>query len=198
MVQLLANGVATQTVTASSTYFINGVNGGSGTLGTISAGLYVSPGSIASNFPVTLNAQYIYQGQTLNAVAIINLITFSWLAQITVSTQLNIFLGDGRFGYVPAGTTSALYPGDYLFVKFAEKLDGNTKVPDPTYQPNQLLSLQSENAWLLTTDTVINSLADEQVQPNGSILSTRTVVLAFCDPSDGNVYSMWDIADYPF
>jgi len=167
-------------------------------LGTINGqGFYTAPASITSNETDTVTANY----ETFTATATVNLISSGYsspVLNLTVKSQINVFLGDGRAGYIPVGTTYSCYPGDYIYVKFDEIIDPLTKIPDPTYNPIQLLQFYSVTAFDPTTtpDEIYNLIPRGYYVTSAGVTmiqTWRTVVLGVCDPSDGNWHSMWDI-----
>jgi len=195
-VLLTIGGVQTD-VTSSSTFFVNGNAGGELVDGTINAsGLYSAPNNLTEAVSEPIQARYVYESNTLiaNAVAIVAQ-TPTAFASLTVISQINVFLGDGRFGYVPTGTQMIAYPNQYVYVQFQEQWDNQFHLPVATYVPVQQLTMNAKNALDSDIGNVIYNLADAAIQPDGTTLTLRTVVLGIIDPSDGRWHSMWDIAN---
>lgn len=195
-------------VSQSSTWAVNNIVGGDATDGTITQqGLYAAPEPVISPAISTVTATYTYEGlipldpydgTILTASATVNLTPTAQVASdnssISVLSQLNIFLGDGRMGYVPTGSTITMYPAQYLYVQFDESLNPATK--EPIISPNdvQLLQLKTKNALDSDIANAIYNLGDYTLDPTtGLILTHRTVVLGIIDPTDGLWHSMWDI-----
>ena len=195
-VLLNVNGVQTD-VTNSSTYFVNDTAGGDLSDGTInSSGLYSSPNNLTGAANETVQANYVYEGNTLSGTAVVTVGQAPTdHASITVLSQINVYLGDGRYGYVPTGTQIIAYPNQYVYVQFGEKLDNKFHLPIATYLPVQQLSMNAKDALDNDIANVIYNLADATIQPDGTTLTMRTVVLGIIDPSDGRWHSMWDIGD---
>lgn len=113
--------------------------------------------------------------------------------QIIIQEQIDIYLGDSRFGYITEGSGINIYPNQYLYVQFQERLVPPAYLPDPTYLPIQSLTLKAKNALDWDIGNVMYNQSDMNVLSDGSILTKRTVVLGIMDPSDGKFHSMWDI-----
>jgi hypothetical protein len=186
------------TVTSGAQWYVNGVLNGNGELGIIYNGLYVPPVFVPPTEPTVISAQYVFDNSLYSATANVTVIAPpSTQAVLNVVSQINIFLGDGRFGYVPTGTTAVGYLNQYCYVQFSERLAPGLRLPDPTYLPIQNLSINFKNALDSDIANVMYNLADGVQQPDGSTITKRTVVLGFIDPSDGLFHSMWDIAIAP-
>jgi len=195
-------------VSQSSTWEVNNIVGGDATDGTVTQqGLYSVPVPIISPATVTVSATYTYEGTQpgdpydgtiLTATATVNLAPAAQInspySSVSVLSQINIFLGDGRMGYVPTGSTITMYPAQYLYVQFDESLNPANK--EPVISPNdvQLLQLKTKNALDSDIANAIYNLGDYTLDPTtGLILTHRTVVLGIIDPTDGLWHSMWDI-----
>lgn len=197
-------------VSNQATWKVNGNVGGDTTDGTISnLGLFTAPSSIATNGQTsTVSATYTYENATnpsdpfngtvltSNATVTLELSSArqSPYASITVISQLNIFLGDGRACYVPVGSKIHAYPGQYVYVQMQENIDPQTGIPIASNTDIQQVAMQTISALDPNVATVIYNLSGSTVDPyNHVIRTTRTVVLGIIDPSDGNWHSMWDI-----
>jgi len=197
-VSLFVNGVATD-VTNSSTLSVNGTVGGTIVDGTITnTGLYIAPNNLTQPTNETIQATYLYQSTNTELVAT-TLVTVGQAnsdhASITVLSQINIFLGDGRFAYVPTGTTFIAYPAQYVYVQINELLDNTYHLPVSTYIPIQQVAIQTKNALDSDIANVMYNLGNMTLNPDGTINTQRTVVLGIIDPSDGRFHSLWDIAN---
>ena len=115
------------------------------------------------------------------------------LAQLTVTSQIDVYMGDGRAGYVLNGSICNAYINQYIYVQFQERLVPPNYLPDPTYLPFQTLTLKAKNALDSDISNVTYNMSDMLLQNDGSILTKRTVILGIFDPSDGQFHSMWDI-----
>jgi len=195
-------------VTNQVQWYVNGIPNGDSTDGTISAaGLYTAPSSIGSdsNFTATISATITYEavpddgydGTALSAtsVATINQPTEanSPVAHLSVTSQINVFLGDGRAGYIPTGTTYQANPGDYVYVKFQEKINPTTSIPIASNTDIQTLSFHSMNALNPNISQELYNVTPVGINADGTIQTYRSVVLGIIDPTDGNWHSMWDI-----
>ena len=184
-------------ITNTANYYVNNVPGGSFIDGIItSEGLYSAPANFSVDTTVTISASYMYQSIIYYGNVSVTVKAASGnFSNILVSSQLNIYLGDGRSGYVPAGTQISAYPGQYVFVQFVENLNGQTLLPNPNYYPIQQLSIKAKSAIASDIANTIYNLADGVVNSDGTISTLRTVVLGIVDPSDGVFHTMWDIAN---
>jgi hypothetical protein len=183
-------------VSQEATWYVNGIANGNNEYGIIYGGNYVAPVLLPPVDTLTISATYAYADSDYQANAYVTL-TAPPVSQMTiqVESQINIFLGDGRFGYIPVGTQTIGYLGEYCYVQFAEKLLPGTRTPDPTYMPIQQLNFVMKEALDSDIAMQIYNTANVQPQSDGSVLSYRTVVLGLIDPSDGLFHSMWDIAN---
>lgn len=195
-VTLAANGMETD-VTNSSNYLVNDTPGGDSVDGFItSSGIYTSPINLAADTIENITATYSYNGNTLYATSKATVSQAnSTYATLTVQSQINIYLGDGRFGYVPVGSQIIAYPNQYVYVQFQESLDSLFHLPNPAYLPVQQLSLNVKNALDSDIANVLYNLGDAVLQNDGTTQTLRTVVLGIIDPSDGRFHSAWDIAN---
>lgn len=195
-VEFVEGGTATD-VTGSSIYSVNGTTGGDVIDGFITtSGSYTAPGNFTSSTTENIVASYVYQGTTYTALAIATIQpTPATYSNITVKSQINIFLGDGRFGYIPTGTQIIAYPNQYIFVQFQEQLDNQNFLPVSTYLPSQQLSILVKNALDSDIGSTIYNSGDVALNADGTTNTLRTVVLGIIDPSDGMFHSMWDIAN---
>ena len=191
---LVVNNVSTD-VSSSVSYFVNETPGGDLIDGTISnSGLYVSPNNLTTATIETITATYVYDSITYTATAQATVAQApSAFASITVTSQINVFLGDGRFGYVPTGTQIYAYPAQYVYVQFQELLDNQYHLPVSTYLPVQQLAVNTKNALATDVANVIYNLGNMTLNADGTVGTYRTVVLGIIDPSDGRWHSMWDI-----
>ena len=194
-------------VSTSSTWLVNNIVGGDTNDGTITQqGNYTAPNPVIAPAISTVTANYTYEGQPndpyngtpLTASASVNLAPIAHVqspySTITVRSQINVFLGDGRSGYVPTGTTTQLWPAQVLFVQFNEKVSPSTKIPVISPNDVQLLTLQTKNMLDPDIANAMYNLGDYTLDPNSGLLLThRTVVLGIIDPTDGLWHSMWDI-----
>ena len=119
---------------------------------------------------------------------------------IKVVEQINVFFGDGRNGYVPAGTQITMDPGQYLVGTYQEVLDnalipyndnsGSQSLPLTllaTQANNLAMTLYNEGQLVETANVgVIDAVYNLFAQP-------FTVVFGVCDPNDGRFHSMWDL-----
>lgn len=181
-----------------ATWSINNIVGGNNSVGTIANGLYVPPVQAPPTNPLNISASYVYNGTRYVAGAQI-FVSSPPVTQtvLTVTSQINVYLGDGRFGYIPTGSTITCHLNDYVFVILAERLNAGYKFPDPTYQPVQQLQLIVKNVHDSDIEQTIYNTGSRQQQPDGTTLTGRTVVLGIVDPSDGFFHSMWDIGQAP-
>lgn len=195
-VSLLANGNTTD-VTAFSTFLVNDTPGGDTTDGIInSSGLYTAPINLDADTNENITAQYVYNGNTLYASAVVTASqSASQYATLTVESQINIYLGDGRFAYVPQGSQIIAYPNQYVYVQLHEKLDNVFHLPMSTYLPVQQVSMSVKNAFDNDIANVLYNLADGVLQNDGTTQTLRTIVLGIVDPTSGRFQSAWDIAN---
>ena len=200
-------------VTNSSTWSVSGaINGnisGSYTDGSIdNNGFYITPFQLppsnngivvlsngASGVNVPIGASYYLNGitYTSNVSAVVSNYIANTMS-IYANTQINIYLGDGRFGYIPANSFCAAQANNYVYVQFKEKIDAQTNIPDKTYLPIQQLTMFNKSA---TDSDIGNVIYDNNgvLQSDGTILTTRTIILGIVDNTDGYFHSMWDIAN---
>ena len=181
-------------VTSGGIWSVNSVTGGNATYGTIAYGIYNPPVYLPPSEPVIIGNTYVYSAITYTAQASATLQTPPASGMLMqVASQLNLYLGDGRFGYVPTGANVVGYLNQYLYAQFQERLMPGLRLPDAAYLPVQQLSLQLKNALDPDIANAIYNVADGTPQSDGSVLTKRTVVLGIIDPSDGLFHSMWDI-----
>jgi len=176
-------------------WYVNGILGGNSIYGTIDNGLYTTPFIVPGASTFNILASSSINGITYSQSFPITLsaLEVSEPMHINASTQINVYLGDGRWGYVPQGSSCLAYLNDYVYVQFQEKIDSQTKIPDASYLPIQQLTMLTKNATDENIGSIIYDSAINNVQSDGSILTTRTVVLGIVDPSDGAFHTMWDI-----
>lgn len=185
-------------VSLNAVWSVNGIQGGTTALGTIANGLYIPPPQAPAVNPLTISASYVFNSNRYQASAQLYVVSppVTQMA-LTVTSQINVYLGDGRFGYIPVGTSIIVHLNDYVFVQFVEKLNSIYKFPVPSYQAVQQLPLVTRNASDSSIGSVLYDTANRQIQPDGTTLTTRTVVLGIIDPSDGFFHSLWDIGQAP-
>jgi hypothetical protein len=183
-------------VTQAATWSVNGIQNGNNEYGIIYQGYYTPPVFLPPTEPLTITVSYVFANSTYTQSASITL-SAAPVNQMTiqVESQINIYLGDGRFGYIPTGTQTIGYLNQYCFVQFEERLLSGTRTPDPSYLPIQQLGFIMKNALDSDIAMAIYNTGSAIPQADGSILKTRTVVLGIIDPSDGLFHSMWDIAN---
>lgn len=190
----LLEGEDTTDVSESALWFANGVENGNALYGTVVDGLYTPPALAPPTNPVVITASYIFASNTYTASASATVDEIPTnTTVITVNSQLNIYLGDGRFGYVPTNTQTQAWLNQYYFVQFAEQLTYGSRIPDPNYQPVQQLTPLVKDALDPDIANVMFNLGDAVSNPDGTTNTLRTVVLGFIDPSDGLLHSIWDI-----
>jgi hypothetical protein len=123
---------------------------------------------------------------------------------VTMATQINIFFGDGRHGYIPAGTEVAMTPGQYLLATYNQTLGTNFTPVNVGGSQSVPLTTAAVQANYLTT-SIYNEGQNELVQtagsfgpgaiigdPNDLYSMPYTIVLGVCDPVNGLFKSMWD------
>jgi hypothetical protein len=200
-------------VTNSSIWKVNGVQGGDVTDGTITAqGYYQAPTTIIGTPTSTITATVTfedsgnpldpYNGTVITGTSVVALQSaqsrLSPYATVSVTSQVNIFLGDGRAGYIPVGQSVNAYPGQYVYAQFNESIDPQTQTPIASNTDIQQLNFQTISALDPNVANVIYNLSGMTVDPSSHTIKTkRTIVLGIIDPSDGNWHSLWDIGIPP-
>jgi len=185
-------------------WLVNGIVGGNSTYGTITVnGLYTAPAIPPVYQQVQITALAVNGSEFLSGYGVVTFQSTQTQAtncNITVQSQLNIFFGDGRCGYVPVGTTFTIYPGQYLTAVYQETLD---EFFAPIVSTTDIqLSLQAFNA---TDPNQADSLYNGTLTQYGNgknIPFTYTryqyIVLGVCDPQDGIFHEMWDILPFRY
>ena len=179
-------------------WYVNDILGGNAANGFITQnGIYTFPNGYAPiNQNVKISATYTANTTPLSAwtsLSIIQSLITSSVCQISCDGQVNIFLGDGRHCFIPAGTQFTLLPGQYWVAQYQETMDAN------------MLPINSGNSQDLTTSMfaisgLSNTLSytiynENTIIPNtttgGSYTRNYSIVLGMCDPVDGRFQSMW-------
>ena len=195
---LVRPGQGTVDITSQCNWYVNNIAGGNSTNGSITTGgTYSSPQVVTANSSVDVMATYTAtNGQTLvgHATAALT-VSGGPQAKITVASQINVFLGDGRSGYIPVGSQLMANPGDYVYVMFNETLDYPNRLPIASNTDVQLLTMFNHSAVASDIGSIIYNYANQQINPDLTISTYRTIVLGLIDPSDGRFHSMWDIAN---
>ena len=193
------NGATSNLPASSIIFYVNAVPGGAVATGVIGAsGLYTAPGNLANPTVYSIGASYAYLNSIINASTLVTVsapISATTIANLTVLSQLNIYLADGRYGYVPVGSQIFAYLNQYIFVQFQELLDNQNQLPISTYLPVQQLKMYAKNALDTDIGSILYEGASRVTNQDGTISTTRTVILGIIDPSDGRFHTMWDIAN---
>jgi hypothetical protein len=171
-------------------WLVNEIPGGNSQIGTISvSGVYTAPITMPPFLHVKISA---IQGELegYSVIALYQPVVTTPACNITVGSQINVFFGDGRHGYIPAGTTISLQPGQYWIATYDETLGTDLVAVDTGDQA--MLSFayyaQSNTASVAVYNQgQLVSLAD------GTFTRTYSVVLGLCDPVTGIFGSAWDI-----
>lgn len=118
--------------------------------------------------------------------------------KITVSSQINVFFGDGRHGYIPAGTIVYLQPGQCWYGTYQETLN-DYLIPIVDATPSKQMT--SLTTFMQTTSDPMEIYNIGTIVSNGQNGYTRpySVVFGICDPTEGLFQSMWDFitVSYP-
>lgn len=207
--QLYIDDANPQTVNATS-WSVNGITGGNSYYGTINShGLYTPPTYYPpeefKNFKVM--AFYTATTPTSSMVALsgYSIISFNQNTataencNVTVSSQININFGDSRSGYIPAGTSITMQPGQYLLATYSEILNtfllpeiDNTSQSLPLF----LDTVQANNlpTYLYNEGTLQKISGGQSIEDfNDKYTHPYTVVLGICDPNNGAFQSYWDL-----
>jgi hypothetical protein len=192
------------TVVVASQWFVNGIAGGNSTYGTISnSGLYTPPSYYVPRDvqSVTVGASLVYTptGGTVNTYNGYSIITFQQVttqsgnSEITFSDQLNVYFGDGRFGYVPGGNTTYCPAGSYLYVTYQETLDTNF-LPINQNEPQVLTfgTISAQSPQLLSVLYNEGTVIQDANNDGGAFNKPLTIPIGIVDPTSGLFQSMWD------
>lgn len=193
------------TLIQASNWFVNGIAGGNDIYGTInSSGTYNPPTcyvppdiqnvTIGANYSVQPvdGPSYIANGYAIGTYVQSTLQTGSVV--ISVDSQINVFFGDGRSGYIPVGANViSLDPSNYLVATYNETLDqyfcpinvGESQLLPLTFIPGQGTNM----AMTMYNEGVIY----QDSSTGGVYTRPLTIVLGFADAVDGLFHSIWDL-----
>jgi hypothetical protein len=114
---------------------------------------------------------------------------------ILVASQINVFFGDGRHGYIPANTRVGLAPGQYWIGQFTESLDPSGH---PVIVPSQQMINFPYFAEAVDISSQMYNIGALQTDGNGGYTRTYSIFLGVCDSVSGNFQSPWDLVAVSF
>lgn len=181
--------------TTADSWLVNGVLGGNSTFGTIDdTGFYTAPGLSPGFANVKITALKNYDSAELSGYAIATLyatVPQTATCNVMVVSQINVFFGDTRRGYLPVGTSIALAPGQYWIAQYQEILNKyKAAIPNGGSQLLSQFAAYAESSNIATQMYNQGELID-----NGDGTYTRpfSILIGICDPITGYFQSEWDI-----
>jgi hypothetical protein len=185
-------------------WFVAGIPGGNSTYGTIDdTGLYTPPAYYIPSDAIenTVGASYTYTptGGEAYTFAGYSVITYDQVSlqsgDCTVTTvgEINLNFGDGRCGYLPAGTSIDVPAGSYLYLVFQDALDENfNPINTGVIQNLTYGTISAQSTDLLSVLYNQGSIVADNSNDGGVYSAPISIPLGLVDPTTGVFQSMWD------